>query len=421
MKDINAKRKVLKVLKVRINPKSSKVKVKKMSVQITSLLASTLENMVKKAVREALKSCGTRYEIDVEAECRIQGVEDMKMLVKAMPKRSEGKSKVSKSKENIKKEVLVPLPFNKEVSESKCKALCYNKGLYTQCDGEIEGEEYCKQCDAEGAKWGTVAERLKVGINEYEGKCGRKPVAYLKVLEKLKISVEEAQEAASKQGVVIDEEHLLVGKTKKDAKSSRGRPKKEVQQVEAEAVVDLFAQISSEVEVEKEGEKEVEKEVEIKSSKKLSDEDRAAKKAALEAEKAKAKAQAKAEIEAKKAQAKAEIEAKKAEKEAEKAKAKAEMEAKKAQAKAEKPKAKKAEKSKEKPEEKVNPEAKKPEEPKKVTVTRIQIDGTEYMKSSANILYDPTTKEEVGLWDPETQTIKDLPEDDEEEEEEEYE
>ena len=43
-----------------------------------------------------------------------------------------------------------------------------------------------------------------------------------------------------------------------------------------------------------------------------------------------------------------------------------------------------------------------------------------YLKSSVNILYDPDTKEEVGLWDPETKTIKDLPDDDDEEEEDSY-
>ena len=37
------------------------------------------------------------------------------------------------------------------------------------------------------------------------------------------------------------------------------------------------------------------------------------------------------------------------------------------------------------------------------------------------MLYDPNTKEEVGIWDPETETILDLPEEDDEEKEEEYE
>ena len=57
----------------------------------------------------------------------------------------------------------------------------------------------------------------------------------------------------------------------------------------------------------------------------------------------------------------------------------------------------------------------------KVSVSRIQISGKQYLKSSNNILYDPETKEELGLWDPVSKTIKDLPEDDEEEQEEGYE
>ena len=61
--------------------------------------------------------------------------------------------------------------------------------------------------------------------------------------------------------------------------------------------------------------------------------------------------------------------------------------------------------------------------PAKVTVTRIQISGKNYLKSNINILYDPETKEEVGLWDPETKTINELPDDDDDDEveEEDYE
>ena len=58
--------------------------------------------------------------------------------------------------------------------------------------------------------------------------------------------------------------------------------------------------------------------------------------------------------------------------------------------------------------------------PDKVTVIRFQLGDKLYLKSSVNILYDPDTKEEVGIWDPETKTIKDLPDEDEEEEEDEY-
>ena len=57
----------------------------------------------------------------------------------------------------------------------------------------------------------------------------------------------------------------------------------------------------------------------------------------------------------------------------------------------------------------------------KVRVTRIQIAGKHYLKSSINILYDPNTKEEVGIWDPESKIIKELPDEESDEEEEEEE
>ena len=59
--------------------------------------------------------------------------------------------------------------------------------------------------------------------------------------------------------------------------------------------------------------------------------------------------------------------------------------------------------------------------PVKVTVTRIKIDDQTYLKSAAGILYNAETKEEVGLHDEATNTIKPLPDDEEEElEEDEY-
>ncbi len=60
--------------------------------------------------------------------------------------------------------------------------------------------------------------------------------------------------------------------------------------------------------------------------------------------------------------------------------------------------------------------------PKKVTVTRITIEGVEYLKTAENLLYNPQTKEEMGIYDPESKTIKPLPEEsDDELDEEDYE
>ena len=53
--------------------------------------------------------------------------------------------------------------------------------------------------------------------------------------------------------------------------------------------------------------------------------------------------------------------------------------------------------------------------PKKVTVKRVTISGKEYLKTADNLLYNPDTKEEVGIYDELTNTIKDLPDDDDDE------
>ena len=45
-------------------------------------------------------------------------------------------------------------------------------------------------------------------------------------------------------------------------------------------------------------------------------------------------------------------------------------------------------------------------------VTRFQIDGKSYLRSSDNILYDAVTMDEVGIWNPETRTIMPFSDDD---------
>ncbi len=89
---------------------------------------------------------------------------------------------------------------------------------------------------------------------------------------------------------------------------------------------------------------------------------------------------------------------------------KAAAEAKKAEKKAPKAKAAKSE-----PKVETKVEAKVEETPVKVTVKRIKIGDQEYLKSSANILYNPATQEEVGMYDEATNSIKPLPDDDDEE------
>ena len=224
----------------------------------------------------------------------------------------------------------------------------------------------------------------------------------------------------------------------------RGRPKKAGKDVSCEKVVDLFAAcvsegvatVSESVEKEKvvdvvaEDVMTVEKdesvaevvekdecdeladlmgglkviEKKVKKDKKITDEEKALSEAKKEAEKMK-KAEEKAQKEAEKIK-KAE---EKALKEAEKVKKTEE-------------KAKKETKKEDKKEEESKCEEKVEERPK-ITVTRFEFEGKQYLKSSENILYDASSREEMGIWCEETKSIKELPqdEDDDEMDEESYE
>ena len=347
------------------------------------------------------------------------------------------------------------------------------------------GGDYCKGCQTEADKnasgcpdCGNVSARLATGLYEFKDPKGRSPISYVKLIKKLNLTLEQVSEETGKTGKTIPEEHLVVV----EKKFARGRPKKVnavetddlsvvsdlfyklsvekkqdkedstfqtcLEGVDAVEVSDLFSKIGEVLEEEVLEEEVLESPVKTKKPKLSEDEkaaleaEKAAKKSALEAEKAEKeakklaleaeKAEKKAALEAEKEAKKLALEAEKAEKKAalekEKAEKKAALEAEKAQKKeaekAERQAKRDAEKTQKKEKkvdekEKVDEPVAKPAE--KVKVTRIQISGKSYLKTTNNLLYNPETKEEVGIWDPDTKTIKPLPEEeDEEEQEEEY-
>jgi hypothetical protein len=442
----------IKSIEVKLKAKVIK-RMMQMNIEVTELLAKTLENMVKSAVRRSVEAISSRHGLDLEAELEMLGLDSAKLTRKAMPKSSKVKAvKVVK----VKKSSSFPLPFSAEhVNESCCQGISYNRGLFTQCEkSRMDSGAFCKSCQSEAdgsasgkPSCGTVADRLAAGLYEYTDTKGRKPLPYLHVLEKLKLTLPE--------DIEIEEEHLTakkVSKSKKSESSPRGRPKKAALSVTVDdQPADLFSQLQPEEEEEEEQEQ-VQEEKPSSKSKKLSEAEKAEKKAALEAEKAAKLAEKKAALEAeraakksaleaervaklaeKKAALEAEKEAKKAaleaEKEAKKAALEAEKEAKKAAKpqkaeKAEKKGSKKAEKKTQEQEQVAAEEPAKPSPattPTKVSASRVKIDGVEYLKTGANILYNPATKEAVGLWNPATKEIEELPEDSDEEEEEDYE
>jgi len=398
-------------------------------VEVQSIVAKSLENMATSLAKRCVSELCKRHGLNEEEEIENLGLNSVKVLKKAM--REE-------SRESW-------LPFSKKsVSRECCQGLSYNKGLFTQCMKRKEDGEYCKSCSK--SKCGTVAERMDAGLYEYKDNKGRKPVRYVKYLEKCGKSVEDAKEEARVKGLEIDEEHLSEGKKEKKEKKvkevQRGRPKKE-KKVESEDVTDLFAKMTLDVvggtSVTEEGTSVTEEVASVteevasvaeeeddysSTGTKLSEETKKARKEAKAHKEAKAAEKKEAKLAQQKAEKEAKLVQQKAEKEAKAAQQKAEKEAKAAHQKAEKEakaaekEAAKAAKAAKKSEKKVVVEEE--EKPKKVSVTRIKIDEVEYLKSGENILYNPETKEAVGLWDPIEKKINELPEEDDEEEEEEY-
>jgi hypothetical protein len=226
----------------------------------------------------------------------------------------------------------------------------------------------------------------------------------------------EVSDLFSKIGEVLEEEVLEEEVLEEEVLESPVKTKKpKLSEDEKAALEAEKAQKKSALEAEK-AEKEAKKlalEAEKAEKKAALEAEKEAKKLALEAE----KAEKKAALEKEKAEKKAALEAEKAQKkEAEKAERQAKRDAEKTQKKEKKVD------EKEKVDEPVTEKEKVDEpQPAKVKVTRIQISGKSYLKTTNNLLYNPETKEEVGIWDPDTKTIKPLPEEeDEEEQEEEY-
>ena len=410
------------------------------SLEVTEVVLRSLENVSKELAKRCILECALRHNFDADEELRILGLENVTVIRKKKP--------VIKQKPVITDKPKFSLPFlAKAVDKNGCNGIAFNEGLYTQCKKvRVENETFCKMCLGESkVSWngepknGTVQRRSNSPYYSYEDSRGRMPPSYQDYMKKRGITEEDVLAEAETQGLTIPREHFAsFTRSKKVVKKS----KKSVIFEEDEEKEDLFAQLKPEElsedvvldeyeQAQKEAEKAAEREAKVaqkaleKAEQKAEREAKAAlEKAEREAKLALEKAEKAAEREAKKAQEKADREAKlalekaereakiaqkaqeKAEKAAKLAEEKAAREAKKAQEKADK----EAQKSK-KPVEKVVEKPAEDTAPKKVTVKRLFYNGKQYLKSGENVLYDPDTKEEVGIWCEKTQTILDLPDD----------
>ena len=334
--------------------------------------------------------------------------------------REEVRKEKKETKKSVKKEEKseIPMPYNGEHNEECCNGLKYNFGLYTQCKVKSKnGEKYCKMCENQASKhghgkptYGTIQDRLEVGIMDFVDPSGKKPEMYMKVLKKQIITIDEAVDEAKKQKITInsihfEEESEVV--SEKVVEKSKGRPKKGKKLLEIgneEGEEDLLNTLL--VAAKEKGVPEAEKKKKEAEQKKKEEE-----KEAKEAERKKKEAERKQKEEEKEAK-EAERKKKEQEKEAERKKKEQEKEA-------EKKKKEQEKKKKEPEEEEASGEVSKV---KRFTYT----DGLVYLKSETGIVYN-SDQDEIGKWNKLTKTIefnvekddRELSEDEYEEEEEE--
>jgi hypothetical protein len=393
------------------------------AIYVNEQLNRLMVNAAQDLAQRSIKACAEHYNFDAEEAVRLLGLVNVK-LSRARP--VEGKPKKEKV---IVAKAAFPMPYNGEFNDACCFALRQNSGLYTQCQAIRKGEaHFCKQCQVladkteGGPEYGTIQMRQAVGIFEYTDPKGRKPVAYTKVMKKYKIDQEKVLEEAGKFNVQINAEHFVVAevdskrgrpkaeKAPKEAKGSKGRPKKakKVLQIEGDDD-DLFASLVADANNNSGDEAVIAPKKTTESKKKgKSEEEKEAERLAKEAEKAEKEAkrlQEKAEKEAKLALEKLEKEqkkqleeeariAKKALEESEKAAKKLALEV----AKKEKEEKLAAEKLAKEAKTKKAPEgkaaaakaAKEPEvEEEPDVVKKIEFEGKKYLKSKkSGIIYD---------------------------------
>ena len=429
-------------------------------VFVSEQLTRQMVNATQDVAIRCVNALAERYQFDADEAIRMLGLSMIKLERKAPVK-----AKAAKTVKVVAPKSAFPLPYNGEFNDACCYALRQNNGLYTQCTGIRKGDkgspdglaQFCKGCasqmqktGAEMPEYGTIQQRMAVGIFEYVDPKGRKPVAYAKVMKKYKITQEQALEEAGKFNININPEHFIApeeskrGRPKTEKapkeKGAKGRPKKskKVLQIEGDDE-DLFAALVAEanenesepVAPKKKGKSEAEKEAERlaaeqakaeKEAKKAAEKaereakiaaEKAAKEAAKEAERLAREAKKKAEEEEKAAK-KLAAEQAKAAKEAEKAAALAAKEAAKANKKA--PAAKAPE-----------PHAEQEEDDEPDVVKKIEFEGKKYLKSKkTGIVYDYTkyVKEGdqvvIGKWNDEKNKIDFAVHGVEEEDEEEY-
>ena len=190
-----------------------------------------VNNEIMKMMNNAVVVLSSKYNFDAEEGMRMICESEGLSLRDRVNKRSVNK----KEKREVVKSAFA-LPYNGELKGECCFGLRLNGGLYTQCPSlRPEDGAYCGSCNKQATKnehglpdYGSIQTRSSKYLKdeEFVDPSGKKPVAYTKIMKKLKLTEEQVREEAAKHNMTLDPRHFV------EVEKKSGRPAKVVSEKE---------------------------------------------------------------------------------------------------------------------------------------------------------------------------------------------
>ena len=241
------------------------------SVELNRSVEKQLAASMTAFTTRTVEFLAAEYGFDAQDAIQRLGLDSVSVSRPMKKKASPKAPKVPKEKRLVPS---IPLPFCGVQKEDWCCGLRLNHGLYSQCTmPKCKDTDFCKTCTKQVEKnendkptYGTIQDRMAVVPMDFRDPKGKAVVCYGNVMAKLKISKETAIAEAAKFDLVISEEQFeerktMRGRPKKDAtatdtdsetgetKKSSGRPKKSKKVLAAEATDDLIASLVANAEL----------------------------------------------------------------------------------------------------------------------------------------------------------------------------
>jgi len=184
-----------------------------------------MKDLVSEVTQSVVARLAERYSFDATEALKALDQDPSPKISKATANGKKGGERITPS---------IPLPFCGVVNEAWCRGVRLNHGLHTQCTqptGSGPGH-LCRTCAGQAAKNGTnqptygrIEQRLQhvdsgAEYNTWRDPSGKLVAPYSKIMTKLGITRSDAEAEAQKFGWTIPEQHFVV------TERSAGRPKK---------------------------------------------------------------------------------------------------------------------------------------------------------------------------------------------------